>query len=519
MSVNLNRREDLQSGNITSTLPQLSFRRGTDKLFKAPKSASFQVKNRWYYNINYSYSANLRNQMSRELQRDSLYTNPYGITTDLGRDSTFVNLSRQAVQHSLSFQTPLKVLKFFTLNPRLSVSEDWVPEYREAITQNGMVSVDPSKVDTLSDGSLDYSRAINYRVVDQFAARHTFRFSTGMTTKLYGLFPVRIGGLQGLRHVITPNVSYNIGPDFSREFYGYYQYAQLPNGSEEKFDRFTGTLAGGTGSRETQSMSISIKNLFQAKYLTGSGEEQEENQIDFLTWNISTRYNFTAEEQQWGTINSSLRASLGKQLGLDINMTHDPYKYETNELIVPRLTRMGLRTGFNISGNSFTIPRKAQENEDGEDETAIAADTIAADTAETDLLNAGLNGGRDLFSQMPRSGNAQNLWTLRMSLNYDVNKINPNREVEPTFWLNTNGSFNLSKNWAISVNSRFDLAQREMVSTDISIHRNLHCWEMSFQWTPTGFGKGYYLRINVLSSTLQDLKIESRGGRQNRYGY
>jgi hypothetical protein len=35
---------------------------------------------------------------------------------------------------------------------------------------------------------------------------------------------------------------------------------------------------------------------------------------------------------------------------------------------------------------------------------------------------------------------------------------------------------------------------------------------MSINWTPNGYGSGFYLKINVKSPTLRDLKLEQRGG-------
>ena len=53
-----------------------------------------------------------------------------------------------------------------------------------------------------------------------------------------------------------------------------------------------------------------------------------------------------------------------------------------------------------------------------------------------------------------------------------------------------------------SVNSA--LHERHAVpGTDI--HRDMHCWEMSFNWIPIGYRKGWSFSINVKSSTLRDV--------------
>ncbi len=512
MTLNLSRTENLQNGNISERIPQISFRRGTNKLLTAPQNAPLAVSERWYYNINYSYSANLSNEHTRELNPDSIYVDQYGIERDLGRDSVFVDEYQRGINHSLSFNSPGKILRYISITPRLSFRENWVPEYREAITRNGVVVADTIIRNPGSDNP-DTTYTPHFRVVNQYRARHTYNFSINASTKLYGLFNLPFTRLPAIRHVLTPSISYNIGPDFSKEWYGYYQYARMPDGSIEKFDRFRGTAAGGTGARETQSMSISLRNLFQAKYLTGSGEDQQENTIDFLTWNLSTGYNFVAKEQPWSDIRSSMRASLGRAFALDISMTHDPYKFNSNELTVPRLTSLTMSTNFSISGNAFAFD---EENEDVQSSAEAPDTTTTAFTTQDSLFQDA--DGNDSFSPLP-SRTGPELWNLSMRFNYSMRHENPTEPVDETFWINTTANLNISENWSVSIINRFDLVQREIVSTDFRINRDLHCWQMSFTWTPSGPGQGYYLRINVKSSALQDVKVESRGGRRSRIGY
>ncbi len=501
MSLNLSRTENLQNGNVTETLPRISFRRGTDQLFKPPEGANFRVKNRWYYNLNYSYNASFQNSHTHQLKTSSVYTNSYGQQIDLGKDSTYVDEYRRSIQHNASLQSPLTILKFLHLNPSLTINEDWVPEYREPVVAN-----DTIQVDSLGN--------VKFHTINQFRARHTFRFSTSATTKLYGLFTIPFGPVKAIRHVLTPSVSYNIGPDFSKRWYGYYFYGTMPDGSVKKFDRFTGTQVGGTGSSQTQSLRLSLQNLFQAKYLTTKNGEPKENKIDFLTWNISTNYNFVSKTKKWSAISSNVRASLGRKLSLTINMRHDPYKYNSNQLAkIPRLTNIDFSTGFNISGKRFT---KVGQKSAPPDSMGLGI----TDTTLTDSLYSPSEFGESLFgSPASRFGQGNDLWSLRMNLRYAIDKSNPAVSAAPTFWLNTNGKLNISKNWSVSMNTRFDLQKRQVVNSSISIHRDLHCWELSFQWTPTGYTRGYYLKINVKSPNLQDLKIESKGGRYNTYGY
>ena len=80
-------------------------------------------------------------------------------------------------------------------------------------------------------------------------------------------------------------------------------------------------------------------------------------------------------------------------------------------------------------------------------------------------------------------------------------------------------AFNLTNKWKVSYRARFDLLKKDLVSHSFSIYRDLHCWELSMNWTPNGIGQGINFKLNVKSPTLRDLKIEKRGGIYSGAGF
>ena len=142
-----------------------------------------------------------------------------------------------------------KIFKYINVTPSLSLKSDWV---NRSFT-----------------GAIDSTGTINRNEVTGFSARTTGSFNISMNTQIYGLFPVKIGKMESIRHVIAPSIGYSYRPDFSREVFGtnpgYYEVIQQDNGEVVYFDRFSGTLAGGTPRGESQSMNFSLTNSFQAK--------------------------------------------------------------------------------------------------------------------------------------------------------------------------------------------------------------------------------------------------------------
>jgi hypothetical protein len=53
--------------------------------------------------------------------------------------------------------------------------------------------------------------------------------------------------------------------------------------------------------------------------------------------------------------------------------------------------------------------------------------------------------------------------------------------------------------------------------TQISVNRDLHCWDMSFNWIPNGNMKMWEFSIRVKASVLADLKYERRKDSHDNY--
>jgi hypothetical protein len=76
--------------------------------------------------------------------------------------------------------------------------------------------------------------------------------------------------------------------------------------------------------------------------------------------------------------------------------------------------------------------------------------------------------------------------------------------------LNLNGDVSLTEKWKIAFMSGYDFVAKDFSFTSIDIYRDLHCWEMRFNWIPFGFRQSYNFSINVKSGMLQDLKLNRR---------
>ena len=137
-----------------------------------------------------------------------------------------------------------------------------------------------------------------------------------------------------------------------------------------------------------------------------------------------------------------------------------------------------------------------------------AAEYIDSSKINDDLAGPGLQNSIKSIKNTLKGGN---LWSTNFSLSYNYNAYNPLNKTK-MFWVNTSSNIQLSKNWKLAYRARFDMIKKDLVSHNVSLNRDLHCWELSLNWTPGGIGQGVYVKLNVKSPSLKDLKIEKKGG-------
>jgi hypothetical protein len=111
-----------------------------------------------------------------------------------------------------------------------------------------------------------------------------------------------------------------------------------------------------------------------------------------------------------------------------------------------------------------------------------------------------------------------NPWTVRYDYNLSISRtFRSGRDttlISQSIGFSTD--FNLTPKWKISVASGFDITNKEITRTDISIYRDLHCWQMAIRWIPLGFQRSISIDINVKAQMLRELKL-SRA--KNWYDY
>ncbi|KAA3610397.1 MAG: LPS-assembly protein LptD [Calditrichaeota bacterium] len=495
MSMSFTHQKNLQTDETDYTLPRITFSRRQTSIYETITGKPLGSKRSWYQDIYFSYSSNTLRKGSHKLQITQ--------NDSLPDDTTYVDKVSSGIQHNLRFNSPQKIFKYFSVNPSVNYNEVWVDE--------------------ITEGTLnEETNAIETSQKKKFGVRRTFNASVGLRTKLYGMFEPNIGELKFIRHIIDPSISMTYTPDFSTDQYGYFNTVLDTNGNIKKVDKFQRSPFGGTSSGESQRMNISLGNLFQAKFID---EEGKEDKVDFFKANFSTSHNFLADSLKWGRISSSFSTKIFGQ-NISARATHSLYSLskdgtkEVDEFFfeqgnLPRLISFNTSFGYTINNKTFAAKEDKDKNKSRRDKRNgdNAEDKTKAEIDSLDEENFGLDGS--LKKERDQTKKIELPWSTTFRVNYT---LRPENENDPeSINLTASANFKLTKNWKIRWNGSFDLVEKDLVHHSFNIYRDLHCWEMSFNWQPTQ--KYYSFQINIKAPSLQDIKVTKHpsANTYNRY--
>lgn len=476
MNVALTHSQNTNTEEINMSLPNLSV--NMDRIYPfAPKNGAKKTP---IQNLGLTYSMSLQNNIK---------TND----DDFLKSEMFQN-ARSGVQHNVSLSTNIKALKYITLSPNASYKDIW---YLKTIDKR----YDP----TLNDVEVD--------TINGFETFRTYSGGISASTTVYGMFEFKKGRLKAIRHTMKPSISYNYSPDFSN----YYEDIQSnANGDREQFTRFEGGIFGSPTLNSSQSLSFTLRNLFEAKMVDKDSTVTDYKKITLLNnLDFSTSYNLEADSLNWSPLRVTTSTKLFDNLNLNLNATLDPYAINANGQTVNtfnvnnggslfRLTNAGMTASFNLSNAIFSKDKKEKKNsnsnENQEDQSQFGDDSKFGKNKDEQDDNE-TKEVKLFSSEIP--------WKL--SLNYNVGYSNRNRESEISgHTVRFNGSVELTPKWDITYSSGYDFVGKGIAYTRLGFARDLDSWRMNFSWTPFGNNSSYYFFIGVKASTLSDLKYDQR---------
>ena len=398
--------------------------------------------------------------------------------TVLFESSTWQQWQRGMTQNA-SVSTSAKVLKYFSLNPSFNYTENFF-----------------FKKDQKTYNEADSSVELIKRK-DGFYNVRSYNFNASLSTNIYGTYNINKWGMVAARHVINPRFNLRYSPDFTSSRFNNFESYEKEDGERVSYFPYQGPFSSPPG-KENGSLGISIDNNIEMKVRQDEDTASGTKKIRLLdNFTVSTNYNFLADSFELTDIRFNANTQLLNMINLRLGGSIDPYYLDPSDSV--------RKDEFSINKNG-SIGRLTRLN--------VSLQT----SLNPDVFKNG-------EQKRPRAGLYQPLSSIyyvdfdipwNVSLNYNLNYSRRNNEFKGSITrhsLGINGNISLTDKWKIQGQTSYSMQQREFTPSQVSIHRDLHCWEMSFRWQPFSNNGFYMFRINAKSSLLSDLEYEKR--RQN----
>lgn len=466
-SMNLRHSQNTQNQQVSLSLPVMTF--SVSRLFP------FQRKKvvgspRWYEKISTQYTANFQNSVNGP---DSLLFTP-AAPFEAG------------FKHNVPLSASYKFLKYFSFSPGLSYDGFMYPTYlqKRYVEDNWLITGQDSVYGRVLTDTLNGMR---------YGHSLSSSFSVAFNPKIYGTFLARNPDVKipAMRHVLTPSVSFSYSPDMSSVNPDYQRRVFTPTDTIEYTIFDNGVLGKPRDPERSGSVRFSMNNILEIKVRNDNDTVKEAfKKVKLIeSLNMGTSYVLFRDSMNWSDVTLSGRTKLLNLININVNAAWSLYAFDSLGREYNRFyfdTDRKFMRLKRISGDmSYSFNRKAREKEQ----------------------HAWYYPYGEMFYyefDVP--------WNINVSYNFNLTETfdKTKQEFAPNISqsMRITGGLTLTKNWTGNISTGYDFKERQFTFTTLSINRDLHCWNMSFNCVPFGRRQSYAFQINIKSSMLKDFKYK-----------
>lgn len=503
LSGTFNITQNTQDSSVNMTLPDLNITLNRIYPFKRKNSAGDQ---KWYEKISFQYTGALTNKVNTK--DNLLFKTPF-------------SKWETGMRHSIPVEATFSLFKYINVTPSFLYTERW---YTRKVMQHYDYTLKEAVKDTING----FNRVYDYNM------------SVSMNTKLYGMYkPLFMKSKEiTIRHVVTPSVSYTYTPDFGASRFGYYEnYVYTDEDGEVRmveYSPYSGMPYGVPGQGVSQNISMSLKNNLEMKMASDKDTTgyKKISLIDDLTGQLS----YDIARKRWSDLTLNARLKLTKNYTFNMNARFKTYAYKFDEngrVVESDRTewsygRFGRFDGY--SGSlSYTLNNETfkkwfgkGDEEDGKNK-GKKEDTDSEEDEEDEELNtnqntqpkrktedAKIDSDGYLAFQLPWSLSLSYTYSIQEDRTKDINIKTMRYPYSFSHRVNISGNVKLGSRWNITYSSGYDFDAKKISTTQMTISRDLHCFNMTCGLVFGPF-TSYNFSIRANSTMLTDaLKWDQR---------
>ncbi len=330
---------------------------------------------------------------------------------------------------------------------------------------------------------------------NKFIAGFDYTMDSRVSFSIYGLRKFRNSYLKAVRHIISPSFSFSYNPNFSEN---------------EKFYNFGGI--GLKNSEQQRKISFSFENKWQLKLAKTKNLSERKINDFFIIKTSGIAYDFEKNQQNENGFSETITHSISvnpnainyKIIDFSIKPTATIQQkfydldFKNFDLPIDNWS-LSVSSNLKLSGDAHYVDYFPLQQNEFIDTDLLSSDSL--DFEEENLITS--------LMQLDAMEREKKNWAITFSHSYSTDKAKFEND-DFSSSLRTSVSAKITKNWAITYDNYINLKEKEMVSHNFTITREMHCWKLFFRYTKQDDYWNY--RLQFFNIKLPDaLKFRTSG--------
>lgn len=367
--------------------------------------------------------------------------------------------------------------------------------------------------------SLSYGNKINFQQIEKVyditkndsktdtlrksGMAHEFNFNVSLTAVVYSYYKFIGKNKPILRHLMTPSIGYRYVPLLN-------PLVSANAGANQtliNYSQYERSIYSVGNTNRSSFMTFGVNNTLELKLKSAKDTITGFKKIRLVDqFSINGNYDFFKDSMRLSNLSLNLRISPATWMNFVANAGFSPYSWDVlsgkTKKEYAAAMQQGLGRFLNTNFTStFTLATKKSRAVIKEESGKKIEDW------NSDYNYFKLHPEQVIYFNIPWKMNLSHVYSIVANTNKTLSNPNDYYFVQTAV---INGDISFTKRWNLSSNINIDLANKKISNLNFSLNRNLHCWALSFYYTPIGGNKSFLLSIRNTSSIFKDAKIEMR---------